>query len=175
MRMKNILVMFLIISLVFMPLVSAATGEDNVKVIRKDGASDTNSIEEKNHANEYVKETSDDDYWGIKKSDMDYTSYANIKELGGIYSGITPFRNMSMISIAISLGLALTFVLVGIFLLVMVAGYGAGHPNVEKGWKYLNSARGKIIALGGIFVLALFIIITIFFSLYVFSRISISI
>ncbi|MDD5536639.1 MAG: hypothetical protein PHS36_05630 [Candidatus Cloacimonetes bacterium] len=166
--MKNILVMFLIISLVFMPLVSAATGEDNVKVIRKDGTSDTNSIEEKNSSN-------DDDYWGIKKSDMDYTSYANIKELGGIYSGITPFRNMSMISIAISLGLALTFVLVGIFLLVMVAGYGAGHPNVEKGWKYLNSARGKIIALGGIFVLALFIIITIFFSLYVFSRISISI
>jgi hypothetical protein len=168
MRVKNILVMFLIISLVFMPLVSAATGEDNVKVIRKDGTSDTNSIEEKNSSN-------DDDYWGIKKSDMDYTSYANIKELGGIYSGITPFRNMSMISIAISLGLALTFVLVGIFLLVMVAGYGAGHPNVEKGWKYLNSARGKIIALGGIFVLALFIIITIFFSLYVFSRISISI
>lgn len=168
MRVKNILVMFLIISLVFMPLVSAATGEDNVKVIRKDGTSDTNSIEEKNSSN-------DDDYWGIKKSDMDYTSYANIKELGGIYSGITPFRNMSMISIAISLGLALTFVLVGIFLLVMVAGYGAGHPSVEKGWKYLNSARGKIIALGGIFVLALFIIITIFFSLYVFSRISISI
>lgn len=79
---------------------------------------------------------------------------------------------MSIISIALAMGLALTFVFVGIFLLVMKAGYGAAHPNITKGWEYLSSSRGKIVALAGVFVLALFSIVTIFFALFVFSKIS---
>lgn len=111
------------------------------------------------------------DVWGIQQSDAGFETLADMKTLGGVYMGMTPFKNMSIISIAISSGLALTFLIVGIFILIMLAGFGAAHPNAKKGWDLLRGAQGKIAALGLVFALALFVIIVIFFTLTIFGKI----
>lgn len=158
-------------------------GEKNVTVLDKDGNAVDNAIhvsdddtKETSPAKDTDKEESEDsedsgDVWGIKQSDAGFESLVNLKTLGGVYMGITPFKNMSLISIAVSGGLAITFLIVGIFILLMLAGVGAGHPNAEKGWKLLRGSQGKIAAIGLVFALALFVIITLFFTLTIFGKI----
>jgi len=168
MNIKRIFAICFVLALITMPAVMAATGEDGVTIKKADGSNTTDGITKNDDDDSKM---SDDDVWGIKQSDMDFSDLANIKTLGGVYTGITPLRNMSLISVAVAAGLAITAVLVGIFILMMLGGYGAAHPNIEKGWKYIRSSQGKMVAVGGIFVLALFMITIVFFSLYVFSRI----
>ena len=168
MNIKRIFAICFVLALITMPAVMAATGEDGVTIKKADGSNTTDGIT-KNDDDD--SKTSDDDVWGIKQSDMDFSDIANIKTLGGVYLGITPLKNMSLLSVSVAAGLAITAVLVGIFILLMIGGYGAANPNIEKGWKYLRGAQGKIIAVGGIFILALFMITIVFFSLYIFSKI----
>ena len=157
-------------------------GEKNVTILDKDGNVLDNAIhasdddkDETSSAKDTESDDSDDsdsgDVWGIKQSDLGFDSLANINTLGGVYMGITPFRNMSLISISVSAGLAITFVIVGIFILLMLAGVGAGHPNVKKGWDLLRGAQGKIAAIGLVFALALFVIILVFFTITIFGKI----
>lgn len=164
----------------------AADGEENVKVIDDNGNVVESAVHEShdndNKANK-SKTTADTnkksesnssemgDVWGIKQSDAGFGDLANINTLGGVYMGMTPFKNMSLISISVAAGLALTFVLVGLFILLGLAGVGAGHPNVKKGWDLIRGAQGKIVAIGVVVALALFIIIVIFFSITIFGKI----
>jgi hypothetical protein len=136
-----------------------------------DKKENTNKIttNDENKKSEYT--SSEDEVWGIKQSGASFSDLANINTLGGVYMGMTPFKNMSLISISVAAGLALTFVIVGIFVLLGLAGVGAGHPNVKKGWDLLRGAQGKIAAIGLVFALALFIIIVIFFSITIFGKI----
>jgi len=168
MKVRQIIILLCLFAYLMMPAM-AATGEDGVTIKKADGSNTTDGIT-KNDDDDDSK-TSDDDVWGIKQSDMDFSDIANIKTLGGVYLGITPLKNMSLLSVSVAAGLAITAVLVGIFILLMIGGYGAANPNIEKGWKYLRGAQGKIIAVGGIFILALFMITIVFFSLYIFSKI----
>jgi len=168
-KLRQIVILLCLFAYLMMPAM-AATGEDGVTIKKADGSNTTDGIT-KNDDDDDDSKTSDDDVWGIKQSDMDFSDIANIKTLGGVYLGITPLKNMSLLSVSVAAGLAITAVLVGIFILLMIGGYGAANPNIEKGWKYLRGAQGKIIAVGGIFILALFMITIVFFSLYIFSKI----
>lgn len=112
------------------------------------------------------------DVWGIQKSDMKSSDYANVDLLTKLYSGITPLRNVSLLGIAVSFGLALVCTLVGIFLLVAMAGYGAAHPNHKRGFEIITASKTKIVALGSVFGLALFIVVMMFFVLIIFSRLN---
>jgi hypothetical protein len=186
MKFKPILIgLILICSFFGLPVMAADDNGELLKVYDSDGnvvnnagraSHDSDNEENTNQiSNDNNKKSesgsSGDDVWGIKQSDAGFDSLANINTLGGVYMGMTPFRNMSLISISVSAGLALTFVIVGIFILLMLAGFGAGHPNVKKGWELLRGAQGKIAAIGLVFALALFVIIIIFFSLTIFGKI----
>lgn len=171
MNFKQIFAICLIFALVLMPVAMAGTGEDGVKKIERDGNITTDGIEKSDDSDEEDDSGEVGDVWGIKQSDAGFEDLANMKTIGGVYMGVTPFKNMSLISISISAGLAITFVLVGIFILVMLAGVGGAHPNVDKGWKMLRGAQGKIVALGIVVSLALFIIILIFFTLTIFGKV----
>lgn len=181
MKIKPILIGLILLCFMVMPVFAEAEG--TIKVLDKDKnviktSEDKSASSYVTHGSEVSTEKeeeknteSDTDVWGIQQSDMGFESLVNLKTLGNVYMGITPFRNMSIISISISAGLALTFVIVGIFILLMLAGVGAGHPNVTKGWNLLRGAQGKIAAVGLIFGLALFIIIVVFFTLTIFGKI----
>jgi len=172
MNFKNILAMFLILVMVLMPTAMAGTGEDGVTIKHTNGTQTTDGIEHSDDDEEEDEESEEiGDVWGIKQSDESWSDLANVNTLGGVYMGFTPFRNMSLISIAIVGGLALTFVLVGILGLLMFAGIGAAHPNVEKGWKLIRGAQGKIVAIGIVFALAFFMIILVFFTLTIFGKV----
>jgi hypothetical protein len=180
MKFKPILIGLLLICSIFILPAMADDDEKMLKIYDKNGSvvnrtgQSSGSHNEENTAtnNDNKKSESDiDDVWGIQQSNAGFSDLANINTLGGVYMGMTPFRNMSIISISIAAGLALTFVLVGIFILLMLAGFGAGHPNVKKGWDLLRGAQGKIAAIGLVFALALFIIIVIFFSITIFGKI----
>lgn len=173
MNLKQILVLVCIFVYLSVPAMAAPTGEEGVKIIPKNGTSTTDGIQ-KVDSNKDSSKSDDLDIWGIQNSDMDFSDIADIGVMGRVYTGITPLRNASFISVSISGGLAITAVIVGIFLVVLVAGYGMGHPNIKKGWEYLHGAQGKLVAIGGIFVLALFMITIVFFSLYIFSQINFS-
>lgn len=176
MKLKPILTLLILLVSLTLP-VMAADNEERLKITKTDGNSSadgsTKAADETSSSDKSDSSDADNmDVWGIQQSDMDFSGYVNMNLLGGIYSGITPLRNLSLISVAVSFGLALTFTIVGIFLLVLVAGYGAAHPNIKRGMEYITGSRSKIIALGGVFFLGLFMIILMFFFLYVFSRLS---
>jgi len=171
MNFKQIFAICLIFALVLMPVAMAGTGEDGVKKIERDGNKTTDGIEKSDDREEEDDSDGIGDVWGIKQSDDSLADLANINTIGGVYMGFTPFRNMSLISISISAGLALTFVICGIFLLLMLAGIGAGNPNVKKGWELIRGAQGKIVGVGLVFALALFMIILVFFSLTIFGKV----
>jgi len=172
MKTLKILAVFMIIALALIPQAMAAPGD----VISLDDAQDRDAdgIQNVDSSKDGFSSSGELDIWGIQDSDLDFSDMADVKTMGNVYTGIVPLRNMSFLVVAISGGLAITAVLVGIFILMMLAGYGAAHPNIEKGWKYLHGSQGKIVAVAGCFVLGLFMITLVFFSLYVFSQISLS-
>lgn len=171
MKFKPILIGLILICSFFCLPVMAADEDKLLTVYDEEG----NPVDNAGHRNDENKKfestSSEDEVWGIKQSGASFSDLANINTLGGVYMGMTPFKNMSLISISVAAGLALTFVIVGIFVLLGLAGVGAGHPNVKKGWELLRGAQGKIAAIGLVFALALFIIIVIFFSITIFGKI----
>lgn len=183
MRIKPILLgLILICSFFILPVMAAEDGE-LLKVYDKDGnvvdnagrraGSDkkANTIDPTDNKKSDTDEFEIDDVWGIKKSDEGWSDLVDINSLGGVYMGITPFRNASLISISIMGGSALTFIIVGIFGLLIWAGIGAAHPNIKKGWDMIRGAQGKIAAIGVVFALAFFMIILIFFTLSIFGKV----
>lgn len=152
-----------------MPTAMAETG--TVKKIDKDGKETNEGVEEVDDDEEEEEANFEEDVWGIKKSDEGFADLADTNNLGGVYMGVTPLRNMSLLSVSVSAGLAITFVLVGILLLLMLGGVGAANPNIKKGWELLHGVQGKLVALGLVFVLALFMIIIVFFSLTIFGKV----
>lgn len=154
-----------------MPTAMAETG--SVKKIDRDGNETTEGVQkvDDNEEKEVSDEITDDNIWGIKQSDAGFADLANINTLGGVYMGVTPLKNMSLLSVSVSAGLAITFILVGILLLLMLGGVGAANPNIKKGWDLLRGVQGKLVALGLVFVLALFMIIIVFFSLTIFGKV----
>jgi hypothetical protein len=173
------MVITVLILLAFLtPVVMADEATGHVKVVDKNGNEVANVVpsssgEKKIDDNKKTESNSSDidDVWGIQQSNSGFSDLANINKLGSVYMGMTPFRNMSIISIAIAIGLAITFVIVGIFILLGLAGVGAAHPNIKKGWDLIRGAQGKIAAIGIVFALALFIIIVVFFSITIFGKI----
>jgi hypothetical protein len=180
MKFKPIFIGLLLICSIFILPAMADDDEKMLKIYDKNGSVVNRTGQSSGSHNEVNTATSDDDkksesdidnVWGIQQSDAGWTSLVNINTLGGVYMGFTPFRNMSLISIAIAGGLALTFLIVGIFGLLIWAGLGAAHPNIRRGWDMIRGAQGKIVALGIIFALAFFMIIVIFFTLSIFGKV----
>jgi hypothetical protein len=184
MKLTPILIGLLLICSVFiLPAIAAENGE-SLKIYDKDGNVVNRTGHESASHDEENKITANDDnknsetgssdingVWGIQQSDAGWSDLVNINTLGGVYMGFTPFRNMSLISISIAGGLALTFLIVGIFGLLIWAGIGAAHPNIRRGRDMIRGAQGKIVALGIIFALAFFMIIVIFFTLSIFGKV----
>lgn len=189
MKLKPILIGLMLICFLIVPVLAA--GEGTVKVIDKDGNVLTNQSHSNNDdssdnsqiiksSDSASSSSSDDnskvnglDIWGINTDNsMNTSDYANVNLITSIYSGIVPLRNLSLVAIAISFGLALTSEFVAIFLLVVISAYGAAHPNSNKGMKLISDARTKLIGVGGIFFIGLFMIILTFFFLIIFSKLS---
>jgi hypothetical protein len=164
--MKKIPILIGLILLIscFMPLAMAAQGD----IIPANKSVDSSS--EKRDTVEKKTSSSDVDVWGIQQSDMKASDLVNIDKLTGIALGIVPLRNLSLISIAIAFILAFTSLIVGILLCAALAGYGAILPNVNESLRIITGSRSKILALGSVFFLSLFMIIMTFFFLVIFSK-----
>lgn len=178
MKLKPILIGLILLLSLTLPAL-AATGEDSVKIIKKDGSSSTDGIkkaDDDENSNAENSNTSSDtnniDVWGLQQSDMARVNYADISLLTRIYSGITPLRNVSLLGIAIAFGLSLTSILGGGFLLVFIAVLGGMHPNIKKGMLWISGARGRLLGIFGVFFLALFMIVLTFFFLAIFNKLS---
>lgn len=183
MKLKPIIICLVLFMYLTMPVL-AATGEDNVKIIKGDGSVSTDGIKktEDNSASDSKSsedsdsgdssDTDDIDVWGIQQSDVSITNYADLGFLGRIYSGVTPLRNVSLLGIAVSFGLSLTAILVGAFILVFLAGIGGIHPNTKRGMDLIHGARGRLLGIFGVFFLALFMIILAFFIMSIFQKLS---
>jgi hypothetical protein len=115
--------------------------------------------------------SSDLDVWGIQQSNVDPTKIVDTTYLMQLAWGIVPLRNISLLGVAIAFMLALCSTVIGVFLLIALAGYYASHTNAKKSMDGLKHVQSKLVLVIGIFGMGLFFIVMVFFFLYVFSKI----
>lgn len=189
MKLKPILVGLILLMYLSLPVLAAdGAGEENVTLTQKDGSvvsvkdkkigiEKSDTTKSSDNSDSSSNDTKSDnagniDVWGIQQNSMSLTNYADLVFLGRIYSGITPLRNVSILGVAVSFGLSFTVILAGAFILVFLAGVGGIHPNTKRGMDMISGARGRLLAIFGVFFLALLLIVLTFFFLAVFQKIS---